>query len=257
MRRRGRRRPARDGARRPEARGATIAGHAGALRAAAGLRRVDARSSSRAGREARSLRHDAAQPRAIRRRDAAAYRAVLESRGADTPGSIGCFRLGSGAIPVGPSVATSSTRLSAPSRDTVRSAAQSCRSTIAGVPPAAPRPTRRSRARRQSVRATASATSASVTVTVPWTPSRRVGHAAADTSAQSNPAIVVPGVGDAVGVRPPATRSGTRRWPLHVDHREHRPRRKPGRRRPSEPTPIGTRRTSNAPCARASSNRVA
>ena len=36
--------------------------------------------------------------------------------------------------------------------------------------------------------------SASSTVTVPWIPARSDGHAAADTSAQSRPAIAVPGV---------------------------------------------------------------
>ena len=112
-----------------------------------------------------------------------------------------------GATPVGPSVATSRTRLSAPGR-TTRSASHAVGDE---------RPERRER---RSTRLadreppgrsspTASATSASVTLTVPCTPSRSVGHAVADTSAQSSRPSSCRGSGRSPAPLPRATQSGT------------------------------------------------
>ena len=90
--------------------------------------------------------------------------------------------------------------------------------------------------------------SSSFTVTVPAMPARRSGHAAADTSAQSRPAIVVPGVGTATGspaasdaVRHAAVTGSTPTTGIPA----WAPKRAAAAA--SDPTPTGTTSTSNRP----------
>ena len=129
----------------------------------------------------------------------------------------------------------------------------SARSAASGAAPDSPIASPAARSSR-----TASATSASVTVTVPWTPSRSVGHAVAETSAQSRPAIVVPGVGTLAGA--PAASEAVRHaavtgsTPISVMPACAANR---AAAAPSEPTPIGTSRTSNVPCSPSSAKSVA
>lgn len=95
-------------------------------------------------------------------------------------------------------------------------------------------------------------------MTVPWIPHRRDGHAAVETSAQSMPAIVVPGVCTAVGTptaseavrhAAPAGSTPTTRAPVWAAKR--------AAAAASEPTPTGTSNRSKLPCAAASENSVA
>ena len=89
-------------------------------------------------------------------------------------------------------------------------------------------------------------------------PARRIGHAAAETSAQSRPAIDVPGVGTTVGS--PAASEAVRHCAVSGSTpTTGTPRAAPNRAAaaPSEPTPIGTSTRSNEPCSATSAKSVA
>ena len=93
---------------------------------------------------------------------------------------------------------------------------------------------------------------------MPRIPARSEGQAAAETSAQSRPAMLVPGVGTAVGspaasdaVRQAAVTGSTPITSIP------RPAAKRAAAAASDPTPTGTISTSKSACAAASANSVA
>ena len=103
----------------------------------------------------------------------------------------------------------------------------------------------------------AACTSASATVTVPAIPARSDGHPVCEISAQSRPAIVVPGF--STGVRRPAASDAVRQaavcgstpttaMPAWAPYR--------AAAAASAPAPTGTSITSNRPCAAVSAKSV-
>ena len=106
--------------------------------------------------------------------------------------------------------------------------------------------------------AIAARTSSSSTVTVPWIPATSDGQAAGETSAQSRPAIAVPGVGTTVG-RPAASEAVRHAAATGSAPTTRTPRAAACRAAAaaSDPTPTGTTSRSWAACAAASSNSVA
>jgi hypothetical protein len=106
--------------------------------------------------------------------------------------------------------------------------------------------------------AIAARTSSSSTVTVPRMPARRSGQAAIDTSAQSSPAIAVPGVGIVTGS--PAASDAVRHAAVTGSTpTTGTPARAPYRAAAaaSEPTPTGTSTRSCGDWVAASAKRVA